>query len=309
MSGVVVLDLVIVDVDRYLADGVALLLGQIAGPGHSLEDGVATLKGLVGIETGVVSGGFVDHAHEHGALLNRQFGRLLVEERQGCCLDAVSAAAEEDGVEIHVHDLLLGIVPFELHCGDPLLELGPDHDDLGPAWDLAVHLTTGIQGLGQLLGDGTSAALAGVSHEQGLEEHAAEADHVDAGMPVETLVLGSDGRLDKAGGQFIVTGIRAVLDMEGGQDLASVGDHLGGKLAVRVLQLLEGRDLGEDPYEDQKCQDQRHGSGDEYPEPLGYFLASAVFHIIYFSRLRRVLEAGGQSRQNYALKFGKLPSL
>ena len=31
--------------------------------------------------------------------------------------------------------------------------------------------------------------------------------------------------------------------MESGQDLASVGDHLGGKLAVRVLQLLEGRIL------------------------------------------------------------------
>ena len=285
MSGVVVLDLVVVDVDGYLADGIALFLGQVTRFLHAFEDGVAALQGLVGIETGVVAGGLVDHAHEHGTLLHIQFGRLLVEEGHGRGLDAVRAAAEEDGVEIHVHNLLLGIVPFELHRSDPLLEFGPDHHDLGPSRNLALYLAAGVQGLGQLLGDGTAATLAGVGHEQGLKEHAAKADHVDAGMLVEALVLGGDGRLDEAGCQFVVTGIGAVLDMECGQDLAAVGNHLRGELAVRVLQLLERRDLGKDPNEDQESQDQSHGGGDKDPEPLGYFLACAVFHIIYFSRL------------------------
>ena len=42
--------------------------------------------------------------------------------------------------------------------------------------------------------------------------------------------------------------------MEGGKDFAVFGYHLGCELIVRMLQLLKGRNLGEDTYQKQGCE-------------------------------------------------------
>ena len=253
-------------------EGIPFRLRQVAGLAHLADDEIAAGQGLVGIEDGIVPGRLVDHPHQHGALLGLQFDGLLGEELVGRGLDAVGVGAEEHGVQVHVHDLLLGIVPLDLHGGDPLFQLDPDH------LDLARLLPAGIEGLGQLLGDGAAAALAGAVHQERLEQDAPEALEVDARVLVETDVLRRHGRLDQVRRQFVVIDEGAVFDVIGRQDLAFLGDDLGGQLAVRVLQFLDGRDLGERPYEGEQHGHQHERGRDEPPEYPDDFLLFIFGH-------------------------------
>ena len=279
VTGIVVLHLV-GQLDGNLLDGVPLGLGQVTGLLHLGNDEIAPGKGLVGVERGIVARGFVDHADQRGALLDRQVRGFLVEEGLRGGLDAVGVASEEDGVEIHVEDLFLGVFALQLDRGDPFLQLDPYHVDLVPAGNLAVQLLAGIQGLGELLGDGGSAALVGLAHEEGLEEHAAQTLEVDAGMPLEAGVLRRDGRMDQVLGQILVSDEGSVLYVEGCQGLAILGDDLRSQLAVRVLQLLERGDLGKQPHHQQHEEQGGEGDCHQDPEPLGYFLFRFVFHIV-----------------------------
>ena len=138
---------------------------------------------------------------------------------------------------------------------------------------------TGIEGFRQLLGDGGTAALAGVAGQERLEKDAEKAGNVDAGMAVETGVFGGDRRLHEVQGEFFVTDECPVLDMVGGQDLAFLRDDLGGQLAVRVLQFLVGRDLRERPDDYQKQQYQGNRGEKEDPEPADDLLFGILCHL------------------------------
>ena len=271
VAGVVVLHLEIQG-NGNLTEGIALRLGQVAALLHLPDHEVAALQGAVGVEDGVVARGLVDHAHQQGGLLDREVGRLLGEVRLRGSLHAVGAAAEEDGVQVHVHDLVLGVVPLDLDGGDPLLELDAHH------LELVADLAARIESLGELLGDGTAAALAGVPHQQRLEEHAGETLHVDARMLVEAGVLRGHGRLDQVRGELVIADVGTVLYMEGGEDLSVLGDDLGGQFVVRVLQLFERRDLREDADQQQEQEHQRERSRDQDPEPLDNLLFGSLFH-------------------------------
>ena len=262
-------------------EGIPLRLRQVAGLAHLADDKIAAGQGLVGIEDGIVPGRLVDHPHQHGALFGLQLDGLLGEELVGRGLDAVGVGAEEHGVQVHVHDLLLGVVSLDLHGGDPLFQLDPDH------LDLARLLPAGIEGLGQLLGDGAAAALAGAVHQERLEQDAPEALEVDARVLVETDVLRGHGRLDQVRRQFVVIDEGAVFDVIGRQDLAFLGDDLGGQLAVRVLQFLDGRDLGEGPYDSEQEEDQGDRRQEQDPEPAYDLLACIVCHLKFLSMLTR----------------------
>ena len=187
-SGIMVLDLIGED-DRELLDRVALGFREIAGLLHLPDHEVAAGDGLVHVQGRVVSGRLVDHSHQSRALLDVEVFRILGEESLGRSLDSVRSAAEEYGVEVHVDDLVLGVVSLELDCGDPFLELDPDHLHLGDARDTAVRIGSRIKSLCQLLGNGTASALAGIAHEQCLEQDSAETLEIDSGMLVEPGVL------------------------------------------------------------------------------------------------------------------------
>ena len=259
--------------DGQLPEGVALRLGQIILVPHASENQIAAFQGLVRIDGGVIARGLVHHAHQDGALLHLQVDGVLAEELQGGGLDAVGVGAEENRVQVHVHDFLLRVVALELYGRDPLAELDPDHVQLGDV------LLAGIEGLRELLGDGGTAALAGVAGQERLEQDAEKAGDVDAGMAVETGVLGGDRRLHEVQGKFVIAYEGAVLDMVGREDLAFLGDDLGGQLAVRILQLLVARNLGEGP-DDSEQQEAQHDRRDQQdPEPPDDLLSCIVCHL------------------------------
>ena len=158
-SGVVVLHLICKS-DRYLYYGIAFFFGDISVPCHLAYYEIAAVESHVGVEDRIVAGRLVDHSHEHRRLFYREIGRLFGEERLRRCFDSVCPASEENGVEVHVDYFFFGVVPFQLDRGYPFFEFGSDHHDFGPAGNLAVHLFARVQGLCELLGDGTAASLA-----------------------------------------------------------------------------------------------------------------------------------------------------
>ena len=97
-------------------------------------------------------------------------------------------------------------------------------------------------------------------------------------MLVETGVLRGDRRLDQAQGQFVIPHERTVFNMVGRQDLPFLRDDLGGQLAVRVLQLLDGRDLSEHPDQSQQDGEGDKRRNEQEPEPLRDFLSCRIRH-------------------------------
>ena len=94
---------------------------------HPAYHKIPPLECQVRIYGRVVSGRLVDHSNQHCGLLDGQLGRLLGEESLGRRLDSKGVASKWNGIEIHIHYLVLGVVTLKLHGGDPLLELGPYH--------------------------------------------------------------------------------------------------------------------------------------------------------------------------------------
>ena len=93
--------------------------------------------------------------------------------------------------------------------------------------------------LGQLLGDGASAAAAAMTADEGLEEDAEKAAGVDAGVFIEAHILGGDKGVDEVGRELVVGYVGTVLDADETKDFAIGGDDLGGLIALRIFQLLE----------------------------------------------------------------------
>ena len=274
-AGVVVL-LLVAEGDGERLQAVPFGLGDEVVLGHLVQHVVAALERLVVVEHRIVAGGLVDHSHEAGSLLDGQVGRFLPEERAGRGLDAVGVAAEEDGVEVHRDDLVFGVVAFQLDGRDPLLELDAHH--LGGTDELvAAQLFARVEGLGQLLGDGGAAALAGAVQQQRLEAHAAQAAEVDARMFVEPGVfrchhgvyqrLREVGELDE----------RAVLYMIGIEYFTVFGDEQGGQVALGIFELLERGNLGEQRHAQQGDKEDHNGRQDDSPEPFCRFLCHKKF--------------------------------
>ena len=136
-------------------------------------------------------------ADKCSALFYSEFRRVLRKESLGRGLDAICAASEENGIQVHVQNFILGIVTLKFHGGYPLLEFDPDHLHLGKTRNPAGNVGTRVQCLRKLLGDGTSASLTGIAQKQGLHKHSAKTGKVNAGVAVESDVFRSDRSLDE----------------------------------------------------------------------------------------------------------------
>ena len=98
-------------------------------------------------------------------------------------------------------------------------------------------------------------------------------------MFIKTFVFRGDRSLYQRGGKLIVTYKRSVLYMISGKDFSFLRYYLGGKFGVRILQFLNGRNIGKGPYQAQQGNQRQNRSRDENPEPLGNSFLILVCHI------------------------------
>ena len=177
--------------------------------------------------SGVEGGGRLDDAGQQRTLLHRQRLDGLVEVGGGGGGDTVGAAAEVDGVEVGLEDLVLG--PLVRH-------LGGDDDLFGLA--LVGGRVTDHRVLDVLLRDGGAAARAGLAGD--LPDHrAADAGRVVALVGVEGAVLGGDDRVAHVDGHHVELDERAVAL---GRDDAA--DHRGAVALVDLRDLLRADAAG-----------------------------------------------------------------
>ena len=153
-----------------------------AGLGHPVEDVlVAREQGrprrLVAVGAQVVRG--VQHRGEHGRLPGVELLGRDAEEGVGGRLDAVRPAAEVDGVEVALEDLLLGLLLLHLQGEEGLLDLA-----------LEGALLREVEDLDVLLGD-RGRTLGGVALRV-REGRPEDALRVDALVGPEGAVLGGD---------------------------------------------------------------------------------------------------------------------
>ena len=200
--------------NRNLLDGITLMSSKKAVLLHSADDKIPSGKGLVRIQGRIIACRLIDHTHKGGSLLHCQVDRILAEECLGRSLDSVGIAAEEDLIHVHSHDLVLGVVALELYRGDPFLQLDPDH------LERRTDILTRVEGLGELLGDGTSTSLAGVAAEESLDKDSRETLEIDTRMSVKTFVLCSYCSMNDIRRQVLVVDERSVLYMKGGDHLS-----------------------------------------------------------------------------------------
>ena len=164
-TGIMVLNL-IGQCYRNFSYRISLSLSQIPGLFHLADHEIPPDQGLVRVQCRIISCRLVHHSDQCRALLDGQLCRFLGKERLGCRPYTVGAASEEDSVQIHVQNLFLCIVALQLHGRYPFLQLYPYHLHLGKSRDAAGDVSSRIESLGKLLGDGTSSSLAGIAQEQ-----------------------------------------------------------------------------------------------------------------------------------------------
>lgn len=264
----------VVEHQRQCRQRVALLLGDHVGFFHLLQYGVAAQAHPLVAAYGIVVRRVLDHAHQRGRFLDRQILGILAEVNPCRRLDAYGVVEEVELVEIHLYDLVLGVEPLEFDGDHPFDRF------LQGTFEKTVAFRR-VQLLGELLGDGRSAAGIFLSHEQGLDQHAGHGPHVDTRVILEAGVLGGDERVDHVLRDFVVVGIHAVACVaEVAAEFYAVGrvnDRC--EFVSRVLKILDRRHVADHTVVD-KCEKAEHGhsAGSESdPQPFDN-LACARFH-------------------------------
>ena len=114
---------------------------------------------------------------------------IRLEVAAGGGLDPVRLASVEDGVEVHLEDLVLAVLAVQLDRQDRFLQL---------ALDVGRRIRSDVDLLDQLLADGAAALLDPMVLVVG-DRGADDAAHVDATVRVEGAVLGGEGCLHDPG--------------------------------------------------------------------------------------------------------------
>ena len=150
---------------------------------HALEDDIPPPRHVDGFAEGVVAAGILGHARQEDALTVGEVFGALVEVEPGGLDEALGAVPVVDLVEVHLQDLLLGVLLFEVQGQLGFLELaiqGP-----GRTQELV---------LDQLLGDGR-AALGHAPLEHILDRGAGDAAEIEAAVLIEPGILHRQERL------------------------------------------------------------------------------------------------------------------
>ena len=260
------------------ADRVAFGFADVSVFLHLTQDVVASLQRLLGIDGGVVSGRLVDNTYEAGALLEQQIAGLLVEIRARSSIYTVRVAAEEDGVQVHGDYFVLGVVALQLDCRDPLFELVLYEFEVFRPGDAGSSFVTREQRLGELLGDGTAAALAGIAHHDGLDGHAGKRAEIYAGMLVESGIFGGDRRIHEGFRQFLEGYVRTVFNVVCIEHLPVTADKLCSEIGLRVLQLFKRRNLCKSSHQKQAQSQYCKRRHEQDPPPFDYFFLGLKLH-------------------------------
>ncbi len=301
------------DADRLSHGGVALGRCNGAGLDHLVQDDIGAGRGALALGHGRIARRSLQQTGQQGGFADRQLVRALVEIALRCGLDAISAGAEVDPVQIEGEDLFLGEFQLQPDGQHQLLHLA-----------LQVLIGGQEQVFGQLLGDGRAA----LDDASGLEIQGhgpAHADGVEAGVVIETPVL--DG--DEGGGHIVGQGVQ--IDRRGhlgaahrnqGAGAVQVGDR---GLAIDVI---EGRGVGqvaredreEDHGEDQAPDGQNRAPIEEVAEEGPTRLLAAVLLIAVRSAVStrhesplcqrrdpRAKSVGTRQRPNSDIRAGKMP--
>ena len=157
---------------------VALVLRDELGVHHAVQHVVPPELGLIVVHARVPRAGSGHQAREHRGLGQLQVGGVLVVILARRGLDAVGAAAQVDGVEVVLENLVLGLLLVDLERHQRLVDLAGDRRG-GLAHVVPLHV---------LLRDGGAAAR--VIQHDGVPQRLGHARDVDAGVGVERAVLG-----------------------------------------------------------------------------------------------------------------------
>ena len=278
-EAVLVVDAVEVEFQRQLLERISLGRCEHALLLHLLEHGVAAQTRTIGMAHGIVVGGILHHSDKCGRLLNVEVLGGLSEIYPRGRLDSHCVVEEVELVEIHLDNLILRVVALELHGYHPfygLLERTVD-DSVGSG---------GIELFGQLLGDGGAAAGVFLAHDKRLDKHTHECAHIDAGMVLETGILGGDESVDHVLRDFVVVGVYAVarIAVVTAHFLAVGRIENGSELIVGVLQLLDRRHIAYPAVVDQQ-EKYEHGCEADckyfpYPSDNKAVTAPASRHIL-----------------------------
>ncbi len=222
-------------------------------------------------------------AGQESRLGYREVDGILVEVRAGGRLYAVGVGAEVDRVQVHVENLVLGVLALHLPSQGHLVELAAERD-VG-----AVE----VEVADQLHGDGREALVDSLGPDVG-DQGADEPLQVHAGVAVEALVFYGHQGVPHDVGDLFAADDRAVLfaveigeqGAVGGVDLGGLGQrHVALRLERRQVLLDGGHGVqpekqrpGQDADRDQRDGDQHRDEDDgaAAPHRLGTPLSGAT---------------------------------
>ncbi len=222
---------------------------------HAIEHVVAPRHDLVGVAVRAELARALDDPGERRGLGKRQVAHAVAEIGARRALHAVVAMAEEDDVQVHREDLLLGELLLELDGEERLRDLAP------PA------LLVGQEELaGELHGDRGGAlrvAAAAEIHQHGADD----AERVDTAVMEEVRVLGREQGIAQERRNLTLIQHQAPLARIGGErDFAVAIVDLGDELRAEARDRFDARNVngGCDAHSDGDAAD--HG-GEELQAP------------------------------------------
>ena len=122
-GAIIVIQFLEFDHERQRLELVAVGLTQESGFHHLLEHNIAALTGALGVANRIEVRRVLAHAHQRCGFLDVQVLRFLVKINLRSHLDAHGIIEEVKLVEIHLDDLVLGVVALEFDGDNPLNRL------------------------------------------------------------------------------------------------------------------------------------------------------------------------------------------
>ena len=198
----VVADFLVIQSERECLQRIHFLLRQSAVTGHLSEDHIAAVQNQFRTTQGVEKRAVLQHAHQHGRLVNLQLVDVFVEINVGRGFDAHRLVQEIVSVQVECDDFVFGVKPFEACSNDPLFRFLQE----GPLQSAGAVVLLREKLFGQLLSQCRPAPA--LTHEG---NRPGQSDEIDAAVSFKTRIFGADKGLDQVVRQLPKPSIRTVL--------------------------------------------------------------------------------------------------